>query len=55
MLVRGGRPRTSDLVDASIVGLAAGLIVWFAAIAPSAASHQSTVLASAVIAGTTVT
>jgi hypothetical protein len=48
LLVRGGRPRTSDLVDASIVGLAAGLVVWFAAIAPSAAAHQSSALASAV-------
>jgi diguanylate cyclase (GGDEF)-like protein len=48
LLVRGGRPRTSDLVDASIVGLAAGLVVWFAAIAPSAAAHQSSGLATAV-------
>src|SRR5436305_296590 len=48
LLVRGGRPRPSDLVDASIVGLAAGLVVWFAAIAPSAESHQSTMVASAV-------
>jgi diguanylate cyclase (GGDEF)-like protein len=48
LLVRGGRPRTSDLADASIVGLAAGLIVWFAAIAPAAESHQSSALASAI-------
>lgn len=48
LLVRGGRPRTSDLVDASIVGLAAGLVVWFAAIAPSAEAHQNSALASAV-------
>src|SRR4029079_677634 len=34
LLVRGGRPRASDLVDASIVGLAAGLGVWGAAIGP---------------------
>ncbi|HET6848853.1 MAG TPA: GGDEF domain-containing protein [Gaiellales bacterium] len=48
LLVRGGRPRTSDLVDASIVGLAAGLLIWFAAIAPSAEAHQSSTLAAAV-------
>ncbi len=48
LLVRGGRPRTSDLVDASIVGLAAGLLIWFAAIAPSAEAHQSSALAAAV-------
>ncbi|MGZ4430226.1 MAG: diguanylate cyclase domain-containing protein, partial [Gaiellales bacterium] len=48
LLVRGGRPRTSDLVDASIIGLAAGLIVWFAAIAPSAHAHQSSSLTAAV-------
>src|SRR3954453_8144149 len=48
LLVRGGRPRASDLVDASIVGLAAGLVVWFAAIAPSAAAHQNSALTGAV-------
>ena len=48
LLVRGGRPRAADLVDASIVGLAAGLIIWFAAIAPSAEAHQSSTLAAAV-------
>jgi diguanylate cyclase len=48
LLVRGGRPRTSDLVDASIIGLAAGLIVWFTAIAPSAHAHQSSSLTAAV-------
>jgi diguanylate cyclase len=48
LLVRGGRPRASDLVDASIVGLAAGLLIWFAAIAPSAEAHQSSAVASAV-------
>jgi diguanylate cyclase (GGDEF)-like protein len=48
LLVRGGRPRASDLVDASIVGLAAGLVVWFAAIAPSAGAHQSSLLAASV-------
>jgi diguanylate cyclase (GGDEF)-like protein len=48
LLVRGGRPRASDLVDASIVGLAAGLVVWFAAIAPSAAAHHSSTLTGAI-------
>src|SRR3954470_22889561 len=48
LLVRGGRPRASDLVDASIVGLAAGLVVWFAAIAPSAAAHHNSALTGAV-------
>ena len=48
LLVRGGRPRASDLVDASIVGLAAGLVVWFAAIAPSASAHHSSALTGAI-------
>ena len=47
ILVRGGRPRAADVVDASMVGLAASLIVWFAAILPAASVHQS--LLSAVI------
>src|SRR3954447_6832503 len=29
LLVRGGRPRAADLLDASIVGLAAGLLICF--------------------------
>jgi diguanylate cyclase (GGDEF)-like protein len=48
MLVRGGRPLATDLVDASIVGLAAGLVVWFVAIGPSAHAHHGSGLAAAV-------
>jgi diguanylate cyclase (GGDEF)-like protein len=47
IMVRGGRPRAADVVDAGMVGLAASLIVWFAAILPATSVHQS--LLSAVI------
>jgi diguanylate cyclase len=49
LLVRGGRPRAADLVDASIIGLAAGLTVWFVAIAPAAEAHQGSSLASLLV------
>jgi diguanylate cyclase (GGDEF)-like protein len=49
LLVRGGRPRAGDVLDASIIGLAAGLTVWFAAIAPAAQANQGTTLASLVV------
>jgi diguanylate cyclase (GGDEF)-like protein len=49
LLVRGGRPRAADMLDASIIGLAAGLTVWFAAIAPAAAAHQGSSLASLLV------
>jgi diguanylate cyclase (GGDEF)-like protein len=49
LLVRGGRPRAGDVLDASIIGLAAGLTVWFAAIAPAAQAHQGSTLASLVV------
>lgn len=43
MIVRGGRPRRSDLLDAAIVGLAVSLVVWFVAIHPAVnAGHSST-------------
>ncbi len=49
LLVRGGRPRAADVLDASIIGLAAGLTVWFAAIAPAADAHQGSTLASLLV------
>jgi diguanylate cyclase (GGDEF)-like protein len=49
LLVRGGRPLAGDMLDASIIGLAAGLTVWFAAIAPAAQAHQGTTLASLLV------
>jgi diguanylate cyclase (GGDEF)-like protein len=49
LLVRGSRPRAGDVLDASIIGLAAGLTVWFAAIAPAAQANQGTTLASLVV------
>ena len=49
LLVRGGRPLAGDMLDASIIGLAAGLTVWFAAIAPAAEAHQATTLASLLV------
>jgi len=49
LLVRGGRPRAGDVLDASIIGLAAGLTVWFAAIAPAAQANQGTTLASLLV------
>jgi diguanylate cyclase len=42
VIVRGGRPRSSDVVDATIIGLAAGLLVWFAAIHPASSAQGST-------------
>jgi diguanylate cyclase (GGDEF)-like protein len=43
VVVRGGRPRRADLLDAAIVGLAASLVVWFVAIHPAVnAGHSST-------------
>jgi diguanylate cyclase (GGDEF)-like protein len=49
LLVRGGRPRAADVLDASIIGLAAGLTIWFAAIAPAAQAHQGSTLASLLV------
>ena len=49
LLVRGGRPRAADVLDASIIGLAAGLTVWFAAIAPAAQAQQGSTLASLLV------
>jgi len=49
LLVRGGRPRTADVLDASIIGLAAGLTVWFSAIAPAANTSQGSTLASLLV------
>src|SRR5205823_9895384 len=49
LLVRGGRPRAGDVLDASIIGLAAGLTVWFAAIAPAAQANQGSTLASLLV------
>lgn len=49
IMVRGGRPRAADILDALIIGLAVSLIVWFAAIHPTTQAHQPS-LASAVIA-----
>jgi diguanylate cyclase (GGDEF)-like protein len=49
IMVRGGRPRAADILDALIIGLAVSLIVWFAAIHPTAQAHRPS-LASAVIA-----
>src|SRR3954454_9513137 len=41
LLVRGGRPRASAVVYASIVGLSEALVVWFASPNPSAAAHHN--------------
>jgi diguanylate cyclase (GGDEF)-like protein len=49
LLVRGGRPRAADVLDASIIGLAAGLTVWFAAIEPAASAYQGSALASLLV------
>ena len=49
LLVRGGRPRAADVLDASIIGLAAGLTIWFAAIAPAAQAQQGSTLASLLV------
>lgn len=49
IMVRGGKPRLADIVDALIIGLAMGLVVWFAAIHPTTQTHRPS-LVSALIA-----
>jgi len=48
LAARHGRPRTGDVVDAGIVGLAVGLGVWVIAILPAVRAHQSSLLASVI-------
>ena len=45
-MARGGRPYVADVVDALIVGLAAGLVIWFAAIHPTTQTHQPSLLSA---------